>query len=55
MKVLGDATLKIIARELVHTVRWNTTIDWTVRKNVRAHHRVLMKRNLRKYSYPAHP
>ena len=52
VKVLGDATLKTIARELVETVRRNTTIDWTVRENVRAHLRVLVKRVLRKYGYP---
>jgi type I restriction enzyme R subunit len=28
------------------------TIDWTVRENVRAHIRVLVKRILRKYGYP---
>jgi hypothetical protein len=50
VKVLGDATLKTIARELVDTVRRNTTIDWTVRENVRAHLRVL--RIFRKYGYP---
>lgn len=52
VKVLGDDTLRIIARELVATVRQNTTIDWTVRENVRAHLRVLVKRILRKYGYP---
>ena len=52
VKVLGDDTLKMIARELVETVRRNTTIDWTVRENVRAHLRVLVKRILRKYGYP---
>lgn len=52
VKVLGDATLKAIARELVETVRRNTSIDWTVRENVRAHLRVLVKRILRKYGYP---
>jgi type I restriction enzyme, R subunit len=52
VKVLGDETLKTIARELVDTVRRNTTIDWTVRENVRAHLRVLVKRILRKYGYP---
>ena len=36
VKVLGDDTLKNIARELVDTVRKNTTIDWTVRETVRA-------------------
>jgi type I restriction enzyme R subunit len=52
VKVLGEPTLKNIARELVDTVRRNTTIDWTVRENVRAHLRVLVKRILRKYGYP---
>jgi type I restriction enzyme R subunit len=52
VKVLGDATLKTIARELVDTVRRNTAIDWTVRDNIRAHLRVLVKRILRKYGYP---
>ncbi len=52
VKVLGDATLKTIARELVDTVRRNTSIDWTVRENVRAHLRVLVKRILRRYGYP---
>jgi type I restriction enzyme, R subunit len=34
--VLGDETLRTIARELVETVRKNVTIDWTIRENVRA-------------------
>jgi type I restriction enzyme R subunit len=52
VKVLGDDALHTIARELVATVRANVTIDWTVRDNVRAHLRVLVKRILRKYGYP---
>jgi type I restriction enzyme R subunit len=52
VKVLGEPTLKTIARELVDTVRRNTTIDWTVRENIRANLRVLVKRILRKYGYP---
>jgi type I restriction enzyme R subunit len=52
VKVLGDETLQKIARELVETVRKNVTIDWTVRENVQAHLRVLVKRILRKYGYP---
>ena len=52
VKVLGDETLRDIARELVATVRINVTIDWTVRENVRAHLRVLVKRILRKHGYP---
>ncbi|MDQ7780502.1 MAG: type I restriction endonuclease subunit R [Planctomycetota bacterium] len=52
VKVLGDETLRSIARELVTTVRTNVKIDWTLRENVRAHLRVLVKRILRKYGYP---
>jgi type I restriction enzyme, R subunit len=52
VKVLGDETLRGIARELVASVRANVTIDWTVRENVRAQLRVLVKRILRKHGYP---
>jgi len=52
VKVLGDETLRGIARELVETVRHNVTIDWTLRENVRAQLRVLVKRILRKHGYP---
>ncbi|MBI4539888.1 MAG: DUF3387 domain-containing protein, partial [Gemmatimonadetes bacterium] len=52
VKVLGDETLRAIARELVETVRNNVTIDWTFRENVRAQLRVLVKRILRKHGYP---
>ncbi|TAK36963.1 MAG: type I restriction endonuclease subunit R [Chloroflexota bacterium] len=52
VKVLGDEKLKIIAQELVQSVRNNVTIDWTVRENVRSRLRVVVKRILRKYGYP---
>ncbi len=52
VKVLGDDTLRDIARELVETVRGNVTIDWTLRENVRANLRRLVKRILRKHGYP---
>ncbi len=52
VKVLGDETLRIIAREVAEAVRNNVTIDWTVRENVRAQLRVIVKRILRKYGYP---
>jgi type I restriction enzyme R subunit len=52
VKVLGDDTLRMIARELVETVRKNVTIDWTIRDNVRAQLRVYVKRILRKHGYP---
>ena len=52
VQLLGDETLCRIARELVATVRANVTIDWTLRENVRANLRRLVKRILRKYGYP---
>lgn len=52
VKVLGDETLRTIARELVRSVKSNLTIDWTVRENVRAQMRVIVKRILRKHGYP---
>ncbi len=50
--VLGDETLRLIAQDLVKAVRNSITIDWTVRENVRAQMRVIIKRILRKYGYP---
>jgi len=52
VQVLGDETLRDIARELVETVRNNVKIDWTLRENVRAKLRVLVKRILREHGYP---
>ena len=52
VQVLGDETLRDIARELVETVRSNVKIDWTLRENVRANLRRLVKRILRKHGYP---
>ncbi len=52
VKVLGDETLRGIARELVVTVRKNTTIDWTIRDSVRARLRVYVKRVLNQHGYP---
>ncbi|HIQ05877.1 MAG TPA: type I restriction endonuclease subunit R [Anaerolineae bacterium] len=52
VEVLGDETLKKIARELVDRVRKSVTIDWDKRENTRAQLRVLVKRILRKYGYP---
>ena len=48
MQVLGDETLRDIARELVDTVRNSVTIDWTLRENVRAN----LRRLVRQHGYP---
>jgi type I restriction enzyme R subunit len=52
VKVLGDDTLKTVARELVDVVRRNVSIDWMVKESARAKLRVIVKRILRKYGYP---
>ncbi len=52
VKILGDETLRMIARELVTSIRQNLTIDWTVKESVRAKLRISVKRLLRKYKYP---
>jgi type I restriction enzyme R subunit len=52
VKVLGDENLRIIARELVETVRRNATIDWTVKESARARLRTMVRRVLRKHGYP---
>jgi type I restriction enzyme R subunit len=52
VQVLGDATLTMIARELVKTLRKNVTIDWTAKDSVKAQLRIDVKRILRKYHYP---
>ncbi len=50
--VLGDETLRTIARELVSTVRRNTTIDWAEKESVRARRRLTVKRVLKRHGYP---
>ncbi len=52
VKVLGDDTLKMIARELVQSVRRSVSIDWAQRENARAKIRVMVKRILRRFGYP---
>ena len=50
--VLGDDILRHIARELVDTIRKNSSIDWTIRENVQAKMRIAVKKILRKHGYP---
>jgi type I restriction enzyme, R subunit len=51
-EVLGDEKLRDLARVLVDKVRGSTTIDWTIRENVQARLRVLVKRTLAQFGYP---
>ena len=52
VQVLGDEALCEIARELVEKVHDSVTIDWTLRDDVRARLRVLVRRILRRHGYP---
>ena len=51
-EVLGDKQLAVIAVEVFKSVKGNSTIDWTLRENVRARLRRDVKRILNKYGYP---
>jgi type I restriction enzyme R subunit len=50
--VLGDGSLREIAKQLVETVRRNVSIDWTVKETVRAKLRLYVKRILKERGYP---
>ena len=50
--ILGDETLRTIAREVADKIRGNVSIDWTMKESVRAKLRVLVKRVLRNHGYP---
>ena len=51
-QVLGDDTLRELARILIEKVKTNTTLDWQLKENARAELRTIVKRTLRKYGYP---
>jgi type I restriction enzyme, R subunit len=44
--------LRELAVVLTQRVRENTSIDWTIKENVKAKLKVIIKRTLRKYGYP---
>jgi type I restriction enzyme R subunit len=52
LAAMGDATLKVIAAELITQVRKSVTIDWTLRESAKAKIRVIVKRILNKFGYP---
>ena len=49
---MGDDQLRVIAHELLVSLKDNATVDWAHRESARARMRVLVKRILRKYGYP---
>ncbi len=52
VEVMGDDRLRVIAHELLNSLRNNVSVDWQHRESTRARMRVLVKRILRKYGYP---
>jgi type I restriction enzyme R subunit len=50
---MGDDKLKVIAAELITSVRKSVTIDWTLRESARAKIKVMVKRILNRYGYPS--
>jgi type I restriction enzyme R subunit len=51
-QVMGEPTLRVIAHELVASIKGSVSVDWVHREAARARMRVLVKRLLRKYGYP---
>lgn len=51
-QAMGDAKLKVIAAELIVTIRKSVTIDWTLRQSAQAKIKVMVKRILNKHGYP---
>ena len=52
VKILGDDILRVIAQELVETIRNNITVDWALRDSIRAEMRIKVRQILRKHGYP---
>lgn len=50
--VMGDASLRVIAHELLTSLKGSVAVDWAHWESARARMRVLVKRILRKYGYP---
>lgn len=51
-EVMGDDTLREIAKLLVEQVRRDASVDWQLRKSVQAKLRINVKKTLAKYGYP---
>lgn len=51
-ELMGKDKLRELAVVLTETIRKNTSIDWTIKENIRAKMKVAVKRLLRKFGYP---
>ncbi len=52
VEVMGNDLLKVIAADLLKSLKSGITVDWAHRESARARLRVLVKRILRKHGYP---
>ena len=52
VELMGNDNLRVIAHELLNSLRSNASVDWQHRESARARMRVLVKRILRKHGYP---
>ena len=52
VEVMGDDQLRVIAHELLISVRNTGSVDWMRRGSARARMRVMVKRILKRYGYP---
>jgi len=52
VEVMGNDHLRVIAHELLSSLKSNASVDWQHREPTRARMRVLVKRILRKHGYP---
>ena len=52
VQLMGNDSLKVIAHELLVSLKGSVTVDWSHRESARARMRVLVKRILRKHGYP---
>jgi type I restriction enzyme R subunit len=52
VELMGNDSLKVIAHELLVSLKGSVSVDWSHRESARARMRVLVKRILRKHGYP---
>ncbi len=52
VELMGNDSIKVIAHELLVSLKGSVTVDWSHRESARARMRVLVKRILRKHGYP---
>ena len=52
VEVMGNEQLRVIAHELLESMKSNATVDWHKKDSARAKMRILVRRILKKFGYP---